>query len=204
MTTATPFPPSEEDYLLLGLSPDGGQSRAVVKATFRALSLEFHPDRGGNTARWVEIQKAYERVLGAAPAVTASGHFGTSSATVPPPAPNFGATPPPPPPRAEPKPAPDFGAAPPRWETAVTYSARTPSSLQKVAGTVLRVLFLSLTWPKTGLGVVVGLLLAVGAGALIHTGMHPGVAQALAEMSPGLFVFGRAIAIEDRLKRQLA
>ena len=89
VTTATPFPPSEEDYLLLGLSPDGGQSRAVVKATFRALSLEFHPDRGGNTARWVEIQKAYERVLGAAPAVTASGHFGTSSATVPPPAPKF-------------------------------------------------------------------------------------------------------------------
>jgi hypothetical protein len=201
VSTATPFPPNEKDYLLLGLSPDGGQSKAVVKATFRALSLEFHPDRGGSTTRWVEIQKAYERVLGAAPDGTTRKRFDTASATAPPPRTDFGTASTP---RAEPKPASDFGAAPPRWEAAVTYSAGTPSLFQKVTGAILRTLFLSFEWPKTGLGVVIGLLLAVGAGALIHTGMHPGIAQACAEMSPGFFVFGRAIAIEDRLKRQLA
>ena len=59
-------PPSEEDYLLLGLQPYGGQSAAVVKATFRARAVELHPDTSAEDGKkFASLKDAYDRILAA-------------------------------------------------------------------------------------------------------------------------------------------
>jgi len=56
---------SHDPYLVLGLRP--GASQAEIKAAYRRLVLENHPDRQGGTpaaaARFREIVAAYKAVL---------------------------------------------------------------------------------------------------------------------------------------------
>ena len=66
MTKVHLGPPSEADYVLLGLQPYGGQSAAVVKATFRARAVELHPDTSAEDGKkFVSLKDAYDRILGA-------------------------------------------------------------------------------------------------------------------------------------------
>ena len=44
----------------LGLPPDAGSSE--IKQRFRALAKQFHPDRGGESAQFVELVALYERL----------------------------------------------------------------------------------------------------------------------------------------------
>lgn len=48
-------------YEILGVEPDAPQGK--IKQAFRSLAQQHHPDKGGDPARMVEIQKAYD-VLG--------------------------------------------------------------------------------------------------------------------------------------------
>lgn len=50
----------EEDYALLGLRPGAG--REALSRRYRSLVLKNHPDRGGEPARFREIQEAMERI----------------------------------------------------------------------------------------------------------------------------------------------
>ncbi len=45
----------------LGVSPS--DSPEVVRARFRELALERHPDRGGSEAKMRELNLAYEKIL---------------------------------------------------------------------------------------------------------------------------------------------
>ena len=46
---------------VLGLAP--GADLDAIKRAYRQRALETHPDRGGDEARFLEIQRAYERLL---------------------------------------------------------------------------------------------------------------------------------------------
>lgn len=46
---------------VLGLAPSA--TRAQAKDAYRALARECHPDRGGDRARWDQLQAAYRRAL---------------------------------------------------------------------------------------------------------------------------------------------
>jgi curved DNA-binding protein CbpA len=48
-------------WAILGLTP--GADRTALKRAYRMRALETHPDRGGDEARFVEVQRAYERLL---------------------------------------------------------------------------------------------------------------------------------------------
>lgn len=50
----------QDPYRILGVSPL--DSTEKLKARFRELALECHPDRGGSAERMREINLAYERV----------------------------------------------------------------------------------------------------------------------------------------------
>ena len=54
-------PPPADCFAVLGLKPDATLAR--VKARHRALAMSHHPDRGGDPARFREVQDAYERAL---------------------------------------------------------------------------------------------------------------------------------------------
>ena len=47
-------------YATLHLQPDAPQ--CVIKAAYRALSKEHHPDRGGDSDKFKEITQAYEEL----------------------------------------------------------------------------------------------------------------------------------------------
>lgn len=48
-------------YRALGVSPSA--SHEVIRARFRELALERHPDRGGSVEQMRELNDAYERIL---------------------------------------------------------------------------------------------------------------------------------------------
>ena len=54
-----------DDRMLLGVS--NRATKSDVKARWRAVALELHPDRGGSAKAFDEARAAYERVLFAAP-----------------------------------------------------------------------------------------------------------------------------------------
>ncbi|WP_257459078.1 J domain-containing protein [Archangium lipolyticum] len=51
----------QDPYRVLGVSPL--DSADVVRARFRELALERHPDRGGSEAKMRELNVAYEKIL---------------------------------------------------------------------------------------------------------------------------------------------
>jgi hypothetical protein len=51
----------QDPYRLLGVSPL--DSPEVVRARYRELALERHPDRGGSVEQMRELNLAYERIL---------------------------------------------------------------------------------------------------------------------------------------------
>jgi hypothetical protein len=51
----------QDPYRVLGVSPL--DSPEVVRARFRELALERHPDRGGSEAKMRELNVAYEKIL---------------------------------------------------------------------------------------------------------------------------------------------
>lgn len=53
-------PAPKSAWEVLGLAP--GAALADVKRAFRRHALETHPDRGGEAARFREVQRAYERL----------------------------------------------------------------------------------------------------------------------------------------------
>lgn len=57
-------PPTPSDWTALGLKP--GAATAEIKAAFRALAKEHHPDVGGNTQQFIALAAAAERLLGRA------------------------------------------------------------------------------------------------------------------------------------------
>ena len=56
---STPF--TEEDpWAVLHLRP--GAPQAIIKAVWRVLAAELHPDRGGDQAQFVRAKTAYEKL----------------------------------------------------------------------------------------------------------------------------------------------
>lgn len=55
-------PAPRSAWATLGLAP--GASLAEVRRAFRQLALETHPDHGGDAARFRDVQRAYERLVG--------------------------------------------------------------------------------------------------------------------------------------------
>jgi len=53
-------PVADDPYRVLGLH--SGASMRVVKAAYRALAQETHPDKGGEPERFKNVQEAYERI----------------------------------------------------------------------------------------------------------------------------------------------
>lgn len=51
----------DDPYRVLGLH--SGASLRVVKAAYRALAQEYHPDHGGDPEQFKHIQEAYERII---------------------------------------------------------------------------------------------------------------------------------------------
>jgi DnaJ-like protein len=51
----------QDPYRVLGVSPS--DSPEAVRARFRELALERHPDRGGSEAKMRELNLAYEKIL---------------------------------------------------------------------------------------------------------------------------------------------
>lgn len=51
----------QDPYRVLGVSPS--DSPDVVRARFKELALERHPDRGGSEAKMRELNVAYEKIL---------------------------------------------------------------------------------------------------------------------------------------------
>lgn len=50
----------DDPYRVLGLH--SGASMRVVKAAYRALAQDTHPDRGGDPEQFKKVQEAYERI----------------------------------------------------------------------------------------------------------------------------------------------
>ena len=51
----------DDSYQVLGLH--SGASMRVVKAAYRALAQENHPDHGGDPRRFKQIQEAYDKIV---------------------------------------------------------------------------------------------------------------------------------------------
>lgn len=51
----------QDPYRTLGVSPQ--DPHEVIRARFRELALERHPDRGGSAEKMRELNAAYERIL---------------------------------------------------------------------------------------------------------------------------------------------
>lgn len=51
----------KDPYRILGVSPMAAD--AQIKARFRELAMQVHPDRGGSAERMREVNLAYERIL---------------------------------------------------------------------------------------------------------------------------------------------
>ena len=201
MTTTNVGVPSEEDYLLLGLKPYGGQSVATVKAAFKTLAARVHPDvPNGDTDRFRELHGAYERVMAAIETPLARLGRGRRMVTV--------AIRPPPTAHASPR-----LLIRPRTSRRRTGGVRDETSgPPPTVGTYFRravlglgrLVFLSRRWPETELAVAISLVLATVAGVLVHEATRPGFFQAIVEIAPGFFVVIRAITVRDRLERRLA
>ena len=50
----------DDPYRVLGLH--SGASMRVVKAAYRALAQDTHPDRGGDPEKFKRVQEAYEKI----------------------------------------------------------------------------------------------------------------------------------------------
>lgn len=60
-----PRPPREEPaWVVLGVARDA--PREVVRAAFKRRALETHPDTGGESASFMRVQRAYERLMSVA------------------------------------------------------------------------------------------------------------------------------------------
>lgn len=57
----TPRPAPRSPWQVLGL--EKGASLAAIKRAHRAHALSTHPDRGGDPEAFLEVQRAYERLL---------------------------------------------------------------------------------------------------------------------------------------------
>lgn len=57
------LPAAQDCWSILGV--ERGAARERISAVFRTLSIEHHPDRGGNEARFKQITEAYHQALGA-------------------------------------------------------------------------------------------------------------------------------------------
>lgn len=67
----------ESHYEVLGVPPDA--DRDTVKAAYRALLKDHHPDHGGSRERFLRIKEAYERIVGEkAPTAIDTGHYGAT------------------------------------------------------------------------------------------------------------------------------
>lgn len=74
---------AREAYAALGLAP--GASAEEVRAAYRRLALETHPDRGGGAAAFSRVQAAHHALL--AGGGGAGGHPGATHARARPPPP---------------------------------------------------------------------------------------------------------------------
>ena len=51
---------SKDYYQILGVSKDASQDE--IKKKYRKLSLQHHPDRGGDAEKFKEVSEAYENI----------------------------------------------------------------------------------------------------------------------------------------------
>ena len=51
----------DNPYVILGVRPEA--STIVIKAAYRAMAKEKHPDAGGNPEDFKKIQEAYEEIM---------------------------------------------------------------------------------------------------------------------------------------------
>lgn len=58
-------------YEILGLTPNADDT--VIKAAYRALTKEHHPDKGGDAERFKEITAAYNAIITGTPFTNSSG-----------------------------------------------------------------------------------------------------------------------------------
>lgn len=199
--------PTKEDWELLGLLP--GASSADVKAAWKRLSKQTHPDVGGTDALFRRVKDAYERVL-------ASVEYSERHADRGEPAPSSRSS------WAPPKREPtggrrredrsrpsgsDAGTSkawePPRWEApkqTATSKSGPERPRKRRYRSLARVALLSGSWPSTSRGVFVGLVGSVAAGLVIHLSMG-GLPAELLEWLPGGVVIARVIALPERAER---
>jgi len=53
--------PPDSPYYILGVHPDAMD--IVVKAAYRALVRQTHPDAGGKSEEFIKVQKAYDAIM---------------------------------------------------------------------------------------------------------------------------------------------
>lgn len=57
---ATTLVPEDDPWALLHLRP--GAPQAIIKAVWKVLAAELHPDRGGDAAQFIKVKAAYEKL----------------------------------------------------------------------------------------------------------------------------------------------
>jgi hypothetical protein len=173
-----------DDWELLGLQP--GAPLDDVRAAYRRLAKQTHPDKGGSDALFRLLEDAYRRILDgtpsdAPPAAEPSGPDGAAerdmSAAARRPHSEW----------PQPPPAPDWAAdgfvAPRRPERRRFAAFWTAVWVVAVAG----------RWPSTVRGALVGLGVAVLAGAVAHSVVHVVVLSEIAEYTPVVVMVVRCV-----------
>lgn len=157
---------TRDDWELLGLAP--GAPAADVRAAYRRLAKQTHPDSGGTAALFRQLEDAYTRILG-----------DTTAAPGPDPA----SRPDPAPPEAD---ASEPDAA----------HAREPDVRRRGAGNLgvaLWVVFCAGSWPRTLRSSVLALALAALLAVAVHATIHVAVVNDVAAAMPVVLVAGRLI-----------
>ena len=51
----------EDPWALLHLRP--GAPQAIIRAVWKVMAAELHPDRGGDAAQFIKVKAAYEKLI---------------------------------------------------------------------------------------------------------------------------------------------
>lgn len=157
---------TRDDWELLGLAP--GAPAADVRAAYRRLAKQTHPDSGGTAALFRQLEDAYTRILGD-PTTTS----GPDQATRPDPAPSD-------------TDAADAGSGP---GDQAAGRRRGAGNL----GVALWVVFCAGSWPRTLRSSAFAVALATLLAVAVHATIHIAVISDIVAAAPILLVAGRII-----------
>ncbi|HLH46650.1 MAG TPA: J domain-containing protein [Acidimicrobiales bacterium] len=194
---------SAEDYELLGLRP--GATSDEIKAAYRRLARQVHPDSGGSSPLFRQVKDAYDRLMAATagpadgPGARPAGG-GTARGWKPPKAP------------PDPDPAPGAGrrsgSSQAKTDTGpgrVYEPAPPAAAAASVAGGGLRraarLVLLGGSWPASEFGVGVGLAMWAGLALWAWLHVHPQLLRDAAMAAPGVVVVARTLALPVRAGR---